>query len=124
MARREVEFKSSSTYGNHFVVETRFAMKLMGTSRLHELVRRARNGLDGAVPALLAELEAGSWRSMAEIAQFYPSAVIEGFRIRIPLDGGYRIDLLADCEAQMVLIEYAGMTGGARAASKAGSKVI
>ncbi|RWK65594.1 MAG: hypothetical protein EOR85_24585 [Mesorhizobium sp.] len=98
-------------------------MKLMGISRLHELARRARDGLDGAVPALVSELEAGSWRSMAEIAQFYPSAVIDGIKVRIPLNGGYRVDLLADCEAQMVLIEYAGATSGARTTGKAGSKV-
>ncbi|MES0090091.1 hypothetical protein [Mesorhizobium sp. M0030] len=90
-------------------------MKLMGILRLHELACRVRNGLDGAVPALVAELEAGSWRSMAEIAAFYPTAVIDGIRVRIPLGGGYQIDLLADCEAQMVLIEYAGATSGARA---------
>ncbi|MER9243458.1 hypothetical protein [Mesorhizobium sp. M0633] len=98
-------------------------MKLMGTSRLDGLARRASNGLDGAIPALVAELEAGSWRSVAEIAEFYPAAVIDGIRVRIPLDGGYRVDLLADCEAQMVLIEYAGATSGARTAGKAGSKV-
>ncbi|MES0001844.1 hypothetical protein NKJ90_24150 [Mesorhizobium sp. M0051] len=79
---------------------------------MHELARRARDGLDGAVPALVAELEAGSWRSMDQIAEFYPSAVIDGIKVRILLDGGYRIDLLADCEAQMVLIEYAGATMG------------
>ncbi|RUV30510.1 hypothetical protein [Mesorhizobium sp. M5C.F.Ca.IN.020.32.2.1] len=99
------------------------AMKLMGISRLRELARRARDGLDGAVPALVAELESGSWRSMADIAEFYPSAVIDGIKVRIPLNGGYRVDLLADCEAQMVLIEYAGATSGARATGKAGSKV-
>ncbi|MER9223750.1 type II toxin-antitoxin system HigB family toxin [Mesorhizobium sp. M0644] len=98
-------------------------MKLMGTSRLHDLVHCACDGLDGAVPALVAELEAGSWRSMTEIAEFYPSAVIDGIKIRIVLNGGYRIDLLADCEAQMVLIEYAGWTSGARATGKIGSKV-
>ncbi|MER9353739.1 hypothetical protein NKI61_10615 [Mesorhizobium sp. M0514] len=98
-------------------------MKLMGISRLHELARRARDCLDGAVPALVAELEAGSWRSMDQIAEFYPSAVIDGIKVRILLDGGYRIDLLADCEAQMVLIEYAGATSGARAKGKTGSKV-
>lgn len=99
-------------------------MKLMGISRLRELARRAHDSLDGAVPALVAELEAGSWRSMAEIAEFYPSALIDGIRVRIPLDGGYRVDLVADCEAQIILIEYAGATTGARATYKVGSKVI
>ncbi|WP_287304969.1 hypothetical protein [Mesorhizobium sp.] len=59
---------------------------------------------------------------MAEIAEFYPSAVIDGIEIRILLNGGYRIDLLADCEAQMVLIEYAGAAGGARVTDRTGSK--
>lgn len=96
-------------------------MKLMGLSKLDELARRARDSLDGAVPALVAELEAGSWRSMGEIAECYPSAMIDGIKVRIPLNGGYRVDLLADCEAQMILIEYAGATSGARA-GKTGSK--
>lgn len=99
-------------------------MKLIGISRLRELARRARGNLDGAVPALVAELEAGSWRSMAEIAEFYPSALIKGIKVRIPLNGDYRVDLVADCEAQIVLIAYAGATTGARATTKAGSKVI
>lgn len=99
-------------------------MKLIGISRLRELVRRARGNLDGAVPALVAELEAGSWRSMAEIAEFYPSALIKGIKVRIPLNGDYRVDLVADCEAQIVLIEYAGATTAARATHKTGSKVI
>lgn len=99
-------------------------MKLIGISRLRELARRARGDLDGAVPALVAELEAGSWRSMAEIAEFYPSALIKGITVRIPLNGDYRVDLVADCEAQIVLIEYAGATTEARATDKAGSKVI
>jgi len=96
-------------------------MKLMGISRLDELAHRARDALDGAVPALVAELEAGTWQSMAEIADFFPSAVIDGIKVRIPLNGGYRVDLLADCEVQMVLIEYAGTASGARV-GKTGSK--
>ena len=90
-------------------------MKLMGISKLHELAHRAGDALDGAIPALVAELEAGTWRSMAEIADFFPAAVVNGVKIRIPLNGGFRVDLLADCEAQMVLIEYAGAGSGARA---------
>ncbi len=96
-------------------------MKLMGISKLVELAHRARDALDGAVPALVAELEAGKWQSMAEIADFYPSAVIDGIKVRIPLGGGHRVDLLADCEGQMILIEYAGAASGVRA-GKAGSK--
>jgi hypothetical protein len=96
-------------------------MKLMGIPKLHELAHRARDALDGAVPALVAELEAGTWQSISEIADFFPSAVIEGIKVRIPLNGGYRVDLLADCEAQMVLIEYAGPASGARA-RKTGSE--
>jgi hypothetical protein len=90
-------------------------MKLMGIPKLDELARHAPEALDGAVPALVAELEAGTWKSMAEIADFFPSAVIDGIKVRIPLSGGYQVDLLADCQAQMVLIEYAGPASGARA---------
>jgi hypothetical protein len=121
MARRGIERKSRSTYGNHFVVEPRFAMKLMGISNLGELAHRAGGVLDGAVPALVAELEAGTWQSMDEIADFFPSAVISGIKVRILLNGGYRVDLLADCAAQMILIEYAGARSGGRA-GKTGSK--
>jgi hypothetical protein len=96
-------------------------MKIMGISKLAELARRAGDALHGAVPALVAELEAGAWRSMAEIADFFPSAVVDGIEVRIQLNGGYRVDLLADCEAQMILIKYAGAESGARA-GKAGSK--
>lgn len=98
-------------------------MKLMGISRLAELAHRTGEALDGAVPALIAELEAGTWRSMAEIADFFPAAMIDGIKVRIPMDGGYRVDLLADCKAQMIFIEYAGAEIGARA-SKTGSKVV
>jgi hypothetical protein len=121
MAQGGVERNSRPTFGNYFVMEPRFAMKLMGISRLDELAHRAGDALDGAVPALVAELEAGAWQSMAEIADFFPSALINGIKVRIPLNGGYRVDLLADCEAQMVLIEYAGAGSEARA-GKTGSK--
>ena len=46
---------------------------------------------------------------------------VDGMQVRIPLGAGYRVDLLADCEAQMILIEYAGSETGARA-DKTGSK--
>jgi hypothetical protein len=91
-----------------------FAMKLMGVPKLNDLAHHAREALDGAVSALVAELEAGKWRSMGEIADFFPAAVIDGMRVRIPLNGGYEVELLADCEAQMVLIQYAGAASGAR----------
>ena len=55
---------------------------------------------------------------MAEIADFFPLAVIDGIKVRIPLNGGYRVDLLVDCEAQMVLIEYAGAAKGHASARK------
>ena len=58
-------------------------MKLMGISKLNKLADCAGDILGGAVPALVAELEAGTWQSMAEIADFFPSAVIEGIKIRI-----------------------------------------
>jgi hypothetical protein len=102
-------------------MESRFAMKLMGISKLADLKHRAADALDGAVPALVAELKSGAWRSMDEIAEFFPAAVIDGIKVRIPIAEGYRVDLLADCEAQMILIEYAGAGSGARA-GKTGRK--
>jgi hypothetical protein len=97
-------------------------MKLLGISKLVELAHRAGEALDGAIPALIAELEAGTWRSMDEIADFFPAAIIDGIKVRIPMDGGCRVDLLADCKAQMIFIEYAGTRSAARAI-KTGSTV-
>lgn len=88
-------------------------MKLMGIPKLNELAHDAREALDGAVSALVAELEEGTWQSMEEIADFFPAAVIEGMKVRIPLNGGFQVELLADCRAQMVLIQYAGAASGA-----------
>ncbi|WP_213740495.1 hypothetical protein [Bradyrhizobium sp. dw_411] len=96
-------------------------MKLMGISKLAELLRSAGDVLDGAIPALVAELEAGSWESTEEMAEFFPAAVVDGMKVRILLGPGYRVDLLADCQAQMILIDYAGSETGARAV-KTGSK--
>ena len=97
----------------------RFAMKLMGISKLGTLEQRAGGSLEGAIPALVAELEAGTWHSMTEIAEYFPAATIKGIKVQIPLDGHYRVDFLADCEAQMVFIEYAGVKKSAHA-SKTG----
>jgi hypothetical protein len=98
-------------------------MKLMGISKLVELAHRAGEALDGAIPALIAELEAGTWSSMDEIADFFPAAIVDGIKVRIPMDGGYRVDLLADCKAQMIFIEYAGTRSAARAIKMRGSNV-
>jgi hypothetical protein len=97
-------------------------MKLMEILKLVELADRAGKALDGAIPALIAELDAGTWRSMDEIADFFPAAIVDGIKVRIPMDGGYRVDLLADCKAQMIFIEYAGTRSAARAI-KTGSNV-
>ena len=97
-------------------------MKLMGISKLAELAHRTGQALDGAIPALIAELEAGTWRSMDEIADFFPAAIIDGIQVRISMKDDYQVDLLADCEAQMIFIEYAGTRSAARA-RKTGSNV-
>lgn len=96
-------------------------MKLMGISKLANLARNARDALDGAIPALVAELEAGTWQSTEEMAEFFPAALVDSTKVRIWLGTGYRVDLLVDCEAQMILIEYAGSKTRARA-DKTGSK--
>jgi hypothetical protein len=122
MPRRKVLRKRSSHIWELFLAETLLAMKLIGISKLAELAHRAGEALDGAIPALIAELEAGTWRSMDEIADFFPEAIVDGNKVQIPMDGGYRVDLLADCKVQMILIEYAGTRSAARAI-KTGSNV-
>jgi hypothetical protein len=122
MTRRGVERKRPSHIWELILAELLVAMRLMGISRLAELAHRSGGALDGATSALIAELEAGTWRSMAEIADFFPAAMIDGIKVRISMDGGYRVDLLADCEAQMIFIEYAGARIGVRA-GKTGSNV-
>lgn len=94
-------------------------MKLMGISRLKELLHHARDELDGAVGALVSELEAGNWKSVEEVADQYPSAKINGNKIQIPLGDAYRVDLLTDYELQMILIEYAGSANAGKFGSKA-----
>ena len=96
-------------------------MKLMGISKLAELARCAGDALDGAIPALVAEPGVGCMASTAEMADFFPAAVVDGMKVRIPLAAGYRVELLADCKAPMILIDYAGSETGARA-DKRGSK--
>ena len=89
-------------------------MKLMGISKLAELAscrRRSRRGDTG--PCRRAGVE-GAWQSTAEMADFF-AAVVDGMKATIPLAAGYRVELLADCKAQMILIDYAGSETGARA---------
>lgn len=92
-------------------------MKLMGISKLEISSQTARQGLKGAISALVSELEAGHWQSMSDLAGHYPLASISGLKVSLPLDDDYRVEFLADCEAQMILIEEAGASG-ARASSK------
>jgi hypothetical protein len=89
-------------------------MKLMGVLSLRNLSQGEHDELGGSVSALVAELQACAWRSMAEITGLFPSAVIDGIKARILIDGGYHVDLRVDCEAQMILIEHAGAERGDR----------
>lgn len=89
-------------------------MKLMGISKLDELARRSGDVLSGAIPALVAELEGGEWQSMDEISDYFPLAVVDGIKIRIALGDRCHVDLLADCDAQMILIESVCSGSGAR----------
>jgi hypothetical protein len=58
---------------------------------------------------------------MAEIADYFPLAVIDQEKVQIPLNTNYRVDLTVDYEAQMILIVFAGAKNGARA-GRTGSK--
>lgn len=89
-------------------------MKLMGLSRLTAFVQRCDDARAGAIAALIAELSAGTWQSISEMANAFPSATVHGFQVRIRLDGACEIALRADCTTQMVLIEYVGVAIGAR----------
>ncbi|MGX7874695.1 hypothetical protein ACVDG5_019735 [Mesorhizobium sp. ORM6] len=89
-------------------------MKLMGTSKLKQLACSCSEEVSGAVSALVAELEDGRWPTAAELVRSYPSAIVDGAHVHIPIEDGFCADLIVNFETEMMLIEF----GGAAAASK------
>jgi hypothetical protein len=87
-------------------------MKLMGTLKLSQLAKIGPDRVSGAVAPLRAELEAAEWTSPADVAKQYPTALIDKSSIRILLDDGYCVDLIADYILGMVFIDHAGSAEG------------
>ena len=83
-------------------------MKLMGTLKLSQLAKTGPDRVSGAVVSLRAELEVAEWTSPADVAKQYPNALIDRCSIRILLDDGYCVDLIADYVLGMVFIDHAG----------------
>lgn len=88
----------------------RFSMKLMGASKLRELAVSGADGMPGAIAALCAELAAATWGSPMDVEERYPVALVDDGSIRIPIGEGYCIDLTANYDTGMILIEFAGLT--------------
>lgn len=80
---------------------------------MKNLAASGADGMSGAVAALSAELATIVWRSPAEVREFYPTAVVESGSIRIPISDGHCVDLIANYDTGMILIEFAGRLGEA-----------
>ncbi|NKK36828.1 hypothetical protein GFL72_19610 [Rhizobium leguminosarum bv. viciae] len=91
-----------------------FLMRLMGIGNLCELTKCTDAGIASAAAALWTELAAGSWKSEPEFAEHYPLATIDGAEARIPLGGSYHVDLMINYQAEIVLINYAGVANNAQ----------
>lgn len=88
-------------------------MKLMGTSKLRDLAVSGVDGLSSSVAALRAELAAGKWETIEDVRSQYPAAVVDGAYVRIPIGDMHCVEIIANCDAGMILIEYAGSVGTA-----------
>ena len=82
-------------------------MKLMGAPRLFEIVG-ASAAARGASSALCAELDAGIWRSPAEVAAAFPRADWEDGRLVVSLDDRLCAVIAFNYESEIALIEFAG----------------
>lgn len=85
-------------------------MRLMGRHLLHKLAT-SQSGTASAIGALYAELLAANWSSHDEAAAAFPSAIIDGCRVRIPLCEGYCVVVAINYLARAALIEFAGPAG-------------
>lgn len=95
-------------------------MKLMGMPILR-LIVTSGVGEAGAAAALYAELEAAVWKCADDVAVQYPNAVIDGGSIRIPIGEAHCVDLIANYDAGVILIESAGLvsaTGDSRSSER------
>lgn len=88
-------------------------MRLMGISRLAELISSGAGVAPGAVAALCAELEDACWDSPSSVVDMYPKAAINGSSIRIPIGSSHCVDLLVRYSDDMILITFAGATSKA-----------
>jgi hypothetical protein len=85
------------------------AMKLMGASMLSRLAAMAGADIPrGAVAALHAELEAATWDACYDVLDQYPTAMINGDVITIPMGEGHCVCFVANYQSGMIVIEYAG----------------
>jgi hypothetical protein len=82
-------------------------MKLMGAPRLFRMVG-ASAAARGASSALLAELDAGVWRSRAEVVGAFPHSNWQDGRLVIALDEWLCVVIAFNYEREIALIEFAG----------------
>ena len=88
----------------------RISMRLMGKSRLAELISNVGGMSPGAVAALCVELEGACWDSSSAVAGMYPKAAITGQSIRIPIGSKHCVDLLVRYSDGIILVTFAGAT--------------
>jgi hypothetical protein len=88
-------------------------MKLIGTSKLAVLATSGVQGMSGAAAALCAELAAAIWYSPENVMDRYPAALVDGASIRIPIGEAHCVDMIANYDKGMILIEFAGPIGKA-----------
>ncbi|RXG87363.1 hypothetical protein EAS62_36090 [Bradyrhizobium zhanjiangense] len=90
------------------------AMRIAGKSRLIRASVGCSAETDCAYRAFHAELEAASWRSPEDVAVAYPNATFEAHRLVVPIDDQHCVVIAVHYEAEIALIEYAGVRSGRR----------
>lgn len=79
----------------------------MGIGKLKDLEKRGDEGL-AAAAVLCAELASGCWNSEEEFLESYPSAAIDGPRVRIFVEGDLAVDLTVNFLAGMLMVDNVG----------------
>lgn len=90
-----------------------FLMKLMGRSKLRDLAVSGTDSVSGAIAALCAELASATWNSPTDVRERYPAALVDSGLIRIPIGEGHCVDLIANYDTGMILVEFAGLVAKA-----------